>query len=289
MRNETEIKNLIVDFAKQDDRVRAVLLNGSRADANIKPDRLQDFDVFLIVDDLKSFTNNHHWTDFLGDKVISQLPDEMVIGRDVNKEPIDFHYLMLFNDGNRIDLTLFPRQKLESHFKLERLTIVWLDKDNLFAGIDPASDKDYHIKKPSAREFSDTCNEFWWVCTYVVKGLLRDEITYAKEMTETAVRPMLMKMIEWKTGVDHSFSVSFGTAGKFMKKYLTDDLYKEILQIYSNYEVEENWKSLFVMTTIFQQLSNEVAQKLNFQTNTNEQNNTLEYLKQKYDGQKKYR
>ncbi|MGN6196683.1 MAG: aminoglycoside 6-adenylyltransferase [Ginsengibacter sp.] len=29
MRSETEMKNLILDFAKRDDRVRAVLLNGS--------------------------------------------------------------------------------------------------------------------------------------------------------------------------------------------------------------------------------------------------------------------
>ena len=287
MRNETEIKNLIVDFAKQDERIRAVLLNGSRADANSKPDRFQDFDVFLIVDDLKSFTDNHHWTDFLGEKVISQLPDEMVVGPDVDKEGVDFHYLMLFKDGNRIDLTLFPKPKLASHFKLESLTIVWLDKDNLFSKIHPPSDKDYHIKKPTAIEFSDTCNEFWWVCTYVVKGLLRNEITYAKEMAETVVRPMFMKMIEWKTGVDNHFSVSFGTAGKFMKKYLTGDLYNEILRTYSNYEIEENWKSLFVMTTIFQQLSNEVAQKLSFKIDTNEQKNTLEYLKQKYEEQKK--
>jgi hypothetical protein len=83
--------------------------------------------------------------------------------------------------------------------------------------------------------------------------------------------------------------VSFGTAGKFMKKYLTGDLYTEILQTCSNYEVEENWKSLFLMTAIFQRLSNEVPQKLNFQIDINDQNNLVEYLKQKYNGQKKYR
>lgn len=287
MRTEMEIKNLILDFAKQDDRIRAILLNGSRADPNTKPDQLQDFDVLLIVEDLESFTNNHNWTNFLGGKIISQLPDEMVIGRDVNQVPISFHYLMLFKDGNRIDLTLFPRKKLESHFRPESLAIVWLDKDNLFSTIPPASDKDYHIKKPSAKEFSDTCNEFWWVCTYVAKGLLRDEITYAKHMAEIIVRPMLMKMIEWKIGVENSFSVSFGTGGKFMKKYITDDLYKELLKTYSNSEIEENWKSLFVMTEFFRGLSNEVAQNLNFQIDTSEQTNTIEYLKQKYDGQKR--
>ena len=288
MRTETEIKNLVLDFAKQDDRIRAVLLNGSRADPNTKPDQLQDFDVLLIVKDLQSFINNHSWTDFLGDKVISQLPDEMVIGRDMNQVPITFHYLMLFQDGNRIDLTLFPKDKLESHFRPESLTRVWLDKDILFATIPPSSDKDYHIKKPSAKEFSDTCNEFWWVCTYVVKGLLRDQITYAKHMAETAVRPMLMKMVEWKIGVENSFSVSFGTSGRFMKKHITDEFYKELLKTYSNSEIEDNWKSLFVMTEIFRRLSNEVAQKLNFQVDRNEQNNTITYLKQKYDWQKRY-
>jgi aminoglycoside 6-adenylyltransferase len=108
-------------------------------------------------------------------------------------------------------------------------------------------------------------------------------------VAETVVRTMLMKMIEWKIGVDNRSSVSFGIGGKFMKKYITDDLYKELLKTYSNSEVEENWKSLFGMTTIFQRLSNEVAQKLNFQIDTSEQTNTMEYLKRKYDGQKKYR
>jgi len=37
MRSETEIKNLILEFAQQDNRIRAVLLNGSRANPNINP------------------------------------------------------------------------------------------------------------------------------------------------------------------------------------------------------------------------------------------------------------
>ena len=63
---------------------------------------------------------------------------------------------------------------------------------------------------------------------------------------------------------------------------------QKILKIYSDSEVEENWKSLFVMTMIFQRLSNEVAQKLDFLIDTSEQDNTIEYLKQKYEGQKRY-
>jgi aminoglycoside 6-adenylyltransferase len=116
----------------------------------------------------------------------------------------------------------------------------------------------------------------------VAKGLLRSEITYAKEMTEIVVRPMFMKIIEWKIGVENDFSVSFGKAGRFMRKYLSENFYNKILKTYSNDKFEDNWKSLFVMADIFRQTSNQIANELGFQINRNNQNNTMEYLKQEY-------
>src|SRR6476646_2704998 len=80
VRSETEIKSLILDFAKQDDRIRAVLLNGSRANPNIKHDRLQDFDIVFIVENLESFTSDHSWTNIFGETIICQLHDEMSFG-----------------------------------------------------------------------------------------------------------------------------------------------------------------------------------------------------------------
>ncbi|MBX2962127.1 MAG: aminoglycoside 6-adenylyltransferase [Cyclobacteriaceae bacterium] len=39
MRTEQEIRNLIIDKGKSDERIRAVLLNGSRANKKISPDK----------------------------------------------------------------------------------------------------------------------------------------------------------------------------------------------------------------------------------------------------------
>jgi aminoglycoside 6-adenylyltransferase len=290
MRNETEIKNLILDFAQHDTRVRAVLLNGSRANPNIKPDLLQDFDIVFLVDDLESFTIDNSWTNMFGEQIISQLPDEMTFGdENCNKEKISFTYLMLFKDSNRIDLTLFPKQKLQPDFKPDSLTILWLDKDNLFTSLPKSSDKDYYIQKPSEKDFADTCNEFWWVSTYVAKGLLRNEIIYAKESLETVVRPMLMKVLKWKVGIENNFGVSFGKSGKFLKSYLSDNLYKKLLLTYSNFETEENWKALFLMTEIFQETSESIAEEFGFIVNKKEQQNTIAYLKELHDRQKDYR
>jgi aminoglycoside 6-adenylyltransferase len=290
MRSEAEIKNLILHFATQDNRIRAVLLNGSRANSNIKPDRFQDFDIVFVVENLESFTTDHSWTNVFGEKIIFQLPDEMTF-EDENtcRKKICFAYLMLFEDKNRIDLTLFPKEKIISDFKLDSLTNLWLDKDNLFMKLPRASDKDYHIKKPTEKEFLDTCNEFWWVSTYVVKGLLRDEIIYAKQTLETVVRPVFMKVIEWKTGIENDFGVSPGKAGRFLKTYLHGEFYEKILLTYSNCELQKNWRSLFLMTEIFQQTSNFVADKLGFSINKIEEQNTISYLKGQYNAQKNHR
>ncbi len=286
MRSETEIKNLILDFANKDNRVRAVLLNGSRANPKIKVDILQDFDVVFIVDDLKSFIINHSWTNVFGEKIIFQLPDEMTLGNEDKNGKMSFSYLMLFKDKNRIDLTLFPLPKFKSHFKIDSLTVIWLDKDNLFDKLNKSSDIDYLIQKPTEREFLDTCNEFWWVSTYVVKGLLRKEIIYAKDMLEKVVRPMFMRVIEWKVGIENNFGVSFGKSGKYLECYVTNDFYKKVLLTYSNFEIEENWKSLFLMIDIFQQTSNFVADKLGYSINKTEEQNTVAYLKEQYNQQK---
>ena len=169
-------------------------------------------------------------------------------------------------------------EKYETNFKLDSLTTVWLDKDSLFTNTPPSNDIDYHIQRPSEQEFFETCNEFWWVATYVAKGLARHEITYAKKMLETVVRPMFMKLIEWKIGIENDFSVSVGYGGKFISKYLDKDCYSKILDTYTDADVEANWQALFIMTDLFKQFSTEVSAELKFKQNKEEQENSMRYL-----------
>jgi aminoglycoside 6-adenylyltransferase len=151
MRTPGEIKKIILDKATADSRIRAVLLNGSRANQKISPDSLQDFDVLFIVEQMDSFITDHDWTSVFGEKLIWQLPDEMEFPNRGEKTSYSFHYLMLYKDGHRIDLTLFPREKIETDFTPESLTVVWLDKDNLFENIKLATDVDYGFEGPLRR------------------------------------------------------------------------------------------------------------------------------------------
>ena len=151
MRSADEIKKLIIDKATTDVRIRAVLLNGSRANHKVLTDKYQDFDVVFLVNDFDSFISDHNWVNVFGEKIIQQLPEEMSFGeeQDDKEDKYAFHYLMLFKDGNRIDLTLFSLDKIETDFLFDSLTIVWLDKNNVFSNIGKPNDKDYLIKKQS--------------------------------------------------------------------------------------------------------------------------------------------
>ena len=51
MRSEAEMMDMVIAAAREDDNVRAVLLNGSRANPNAKKDMFQDYDIVFIVRD----------------------------------------------------------------------------------------------------------------------------------------------------------------------------------------------------------------------------------------------
>ncbi len=72
---------------------------------------------------------------------------------------------------------------------------------------------------------------------------------------------MFIHLIEWKIGNENDFSVSFGKAEKLMTKYLTMDDYSRVFQTYSDTDIKNYWKSLFIMTERFGLISIELSLK----------------------------
>ena len=76
MRTEKEIFDLIINVAKKDDRIRAVYLNGSRANPNVTKDIFQDYDIVYVVTETTSFIADKDWINQFGEIQIMQYPDE---------------------------------------------------------------------------------------------------------------------------------------------------------------------------------------------------------------------
>ena len=77
MRSEEEMMHLILQVAKDDERVRAVYLNGSRTNPNAPKDRFQDYDVVYVVTDTKPYYEKHDWINHFGTVLYMQMPEYM--------------------------------------------------------------------------------------------------------------------------------------------------------------------------------------------------------------------
>ena len=67
--------------------------------------------------------------------------------------------------------TLLPLEELDNYLKGDKLIKVLIDKDCRIKRDIVPTDIDYHVRKPSAREYDDCCNEFWNVTPYVIRQL----------------------------------------------------------------------------------------------------------------------
>lgn len=149
IRKEHEILTLILDLANNHQAIRAVTLEGSRANPNIKKDIFCDYDISFFLDKqtLQTFKNDTDdtWLQNFGKSLMLQKPESMELYPHDLKEGW-LSYLCLFDDGVRIDFKLIPLDDVEFYKTNEPLMQVLLDKDKRFADALPASDYAFHIK-----------------------------------------------------------------------------------------------------------------------------------------------
>lgn len=281
MRTEKEIYELALGFAQAHSRIRAVSLAGSRANPNATKDRFQDYDITFFVTEIDSFKVDDAWLDVFGDRIIMQKPEAMTLF------PPDFDgwftYLMLFTDGNRIDLSLIPITDIDKYLDMEKgMVKVLLDKDGLFPELSPPTDKAHHVHKPSINEFSDCCNQFWWITTYVSKGLARKEFLYAADHLNIYARPELLRMLSWKAGIKTDFSVSIGKNYKYLEQYVERDLWRQLLATFSMSGYEKCWDTLFLTIRLFEEAAKQVAVSLQYVYPESEYRKVGEYVKSVY-------
>jgi aminoglycoside 6-adenylyltransferase len=268
-----------MDIAQKDERIRAVYMNGSRTNPNTPKDIFQDYDIVFVVVETALFINEVNWIDIFGELIMIQEPDKMdqLAGKEVDFDK-SYGYLMLFQDGNRVDLHIETKERMLENFKNDSLTKALLDKDNILPSIPAPSDQDYWIKKPSEPVYLNYCNDFWWCLQNVAKGIWRDELPYAKQMFEMYIRPRLDKMAAWWIGTKHDFQVSPGKMGKYFKHYLPESYWGMYEQTYSDHDYEHFWDSIFVTCNLFRTLAKEVADQLLFTYQDQDDINMTQYL-----------
>ncbi len=268
MRTETEILDIIIKIAKNL-KVKAVAMSGSRACPKAPKDEFQDYDVVYIVDDFDNLTSDLSWLNQFGKRIIEQ---EVSIG---NRRL----YLMLFEDGNRIDLTLCPKEHIQEWVDSEAGFTVLEDPENLFEPYFPNPER-YWITPATETDFEKACNEFWWVSAYVVKGICRKQVIYATDHLYGICQQELLKVLAWQVASDKG-TVDVGKNYKYLFNYLPTGKEKKFSNLLDFSSLDKITESLFATVELFHQESQFLANKMGFNYDKEVAERMIEYAEER--------
>ena len=281
MRNKEEMMKLIMDVAINDERIRAVTMEGSRANKNATHDQYCDFDICYIVSDIREFTKDNKWVEIFGEILIVQYPMDWYSHPYNYAGHDNFAYLIQFKDGNRIDLTLIDVCNIDKEQGYCEPRIVLLNKDN-FKELQQIDDESvFYIQKPSEMEYYNTCNEFRWLSVYISKGLCREELYYAKYAYDVLMMEMFIKMLNWKIGVDNDFDVTTGNHSKYLKRFLSLEEMKRFHSVFPNGTYEDIWSKLYVIYDYFAEIAKYVGEALKYNFDAKETEEVRSFLSER--------
>ena len=270
MRTETEMLDVILQTAKTL-QVKAVAMSGSRTNPNAPKDEFQDYDVVYVVEDLDGLLADLAWLEGFGKRVIEQhvLLDHRLL------------YLMLFEDGNRIDLTLCPKEHIQEWVDSEASFTVLEDEKGLFESYSP-SPKRFWIHPTTETDFKNSCNEFWWVSAYVVKGICRKQVIYATDHLYGICQQELLKVLAWQVASDRG-TVDIGKNYKYLFQYLPIEKEKEFSALLDFSSVEKLTQSMFATMQLFHREAQILAQKMGFDYDKEVAEKMIQYVEERVE------
>ena len=270
MRTETEMLSLLIKIAKNL-KVKAVAMSGSRTNSQAPQDEFQDYDVVYVVENLDELISDLYWIDQFGKRIIEQ---EVSLGNRCL-------YLMLFEDGNRIDLTLCPKEHIQEWVDSEAGYTVLEDKMGVFETFSPSPDR-FWIHTASEAEFKNSCNEFWWVSAYVVKGICRNQLIYATDHLYGICQQELLKILAWQVASDRG-KVDIGKNYKYLFNYLPAEKEKGFSNLLDFSSVEKLTKSLYGTMKLFHREAQYLAQKMGFDYDKEVAEKMIEYAEERLE------
>ena len=244
-------------------------MSGSRTDTKASKDEFQDYDVVYVVENLDELITDLSWLDQFGKRIIEQ---EVTLGH-------RRLYLMLFEDGNRIDLTLCPKEHIQEWVDSEAGFNVLEDPEHLFEPYSQNLERDW-TSPASAIEFEKACNEFWWVSAYVLKGICRKQVIYATDHLYGICQQELLKVLAWQVASNRGV-VDIGKNYKYLFNYLPTEKGKEFSNLLDFSSIDKITQSLFATMEFFHQESQFLANKMGFDYDMEVAEKMIEYAEER--------
>ena len=256
----------IIAWAEDNPDVRASLLTSSLVNPLAPVDEYSDLDIELVFTDRVKYASDDIWLHNFGIPIAVFNEADALVGRSISVK------MVLYKDRGKVDFILHDVPGFEAQVRLSEMPAHWdigykvlVDKDGLTKYLKSPTYQASIIKKPPREQFEKLLFDFWWDTTYVAKCLAREEIFYAKYMSETIIRTnYLVPLIEWWIASRHDWAITTNKHGRLFKKYLPEGLWTRVERTFSAADVRVNMEALQAMMDLVHELGGDLARELGY-------------------------
>jgi aminoglycoside 6-adenylyltransferase len=244
----------IIAWGEEEERVRALVLVGSRAQRE-PADELADFDVAVFARTYEPYVQDDRWLSSIG-HVWVYIPEQY----DVGDETVPTR-LVIYEGGIKVDFA-FHTMGLVTKVDWEGAYRVILDKDGIAAVIASlAHDVQHH--PPVEQDLSALVREFWFEAYHVAKYLKRGELWLVKSRDWTT-KELLLRMIEWHEQARRRWDYETYYMGKHLQSWVDGSTWQSLHQAFAHFDGTDSWQALLATMHLFRQLAQETAELAGF-------------------------
>lgn len=271
MRQPSVVTAQILAFAKERSNIRAIAQSGLRLDRNAPIDLMRDyhFDLFILDKEIESYKMNQDWIQQFGETVITRMTD---------LAESSYLFQIQYQDGVRLDLQFVCLSHYLKTIYSDSLIKILLDKDGVIPPLDEPNDSSHYVEKPSYEQFYEVLNRLWWSQIEVAKAVYRDELPLAKGVYDGIMMPLITELLSWKIGLQYGWAVDIGREGRWIKRFLSENIYSEFIHLYTTKGYLSIWEKLFCIGPFANKIALEISRELNYPYSEQEVQRVTKFL-----------
>lgn len=257
-----ELFSKIRAFAEKCDKIKAMVMFGSRARTEKPADEFSDYDLILFVDDVGYFAFGDEWLKEIAAPRISFTEQTAV--QDIERRiffdsamDIDF---ILYNSADMKKIISDPI--IKSWFGKGYRVIV--DKCGCESIIDENKPFIKEARTFSEQEFNNTINIFWFHTIWAVKKLRRGEMWAAKNCIDGHLKNLLREILEYDAVIKNGISFDTWHDGRFFDQWADKTVTERLGSAYGSYDNDSLKTALQNTMNLFSEKAAAAAEALAF-------------------------